>query len=208
MKVIDIAQGTLQWHKLKQGIVSGTSLSSAIGTAVKQKTLLNKLVAERMTEVVIDDLKSPSVVRGVEMEPKARAEASRIIGIDFQEVGMLFHDDIENFGISPDGVSKTDGKIVGGIEIKCPDSKKHVEYIIQDAIPKEYWHQVYSPFLISEDINFWYFVSYDDRNYERPIFIKKLERSELNNIDQDLKKLKSFLNDVDIAHTNLSFGAA
>lgn len=209
MRAIKIEQGSLEWHKLRHGNVTGTTLGSAIGTLARQKTLLSKIVAERMTEVVIEELKAPAVVRGKEIEPKARQALSQHLNTRFAEVGMLASEDIDGFRLSPDGiVYNACGEIIGGCEIKCPDSKKHVEYLLGNVIPKEYYQQVYAPFLLSDQINFWYFASYDDRNYEQPLFVKKMVREDLKEIETDRERLRAFLNRVDDAHTQLSFGAA
>ena len=58
MYKLDVEQGSYEWHKLRQGCVTGTTLKSALGTPKVQETLLNKLVAERMTEPQIDEINS------------------------------------------------------------------------------------------------------------------------------------------------------
>lgn len=205
MRVIDVEQGVYDWHVERQGKVTGTTLSSALGTPKVQETLLYKLIAERMTEPQITDINSAAVTRGKEIEPLARKAASAHLGIDFEETGMLVSDDIPGFGLSPDGIVISGNKVVGGIEIKCPDSKKHIEYLIKGELPKEYADQVKAPFILSDDIEFWYFVSFDDRNYECPIFVLKLTRDDFPTIASDRKKLMAFLASVESAHSALTF---
>ena len=111
------------------------------------------------------------------------------------------------FAISPDAVSRNDkAKIIGGLETKSPDSKKHVEYLLKDEIPKEYFFQVIAPFVVSDDIEFWYFASYDDRNYSRPLFLKKVLRQDVEKQIQEARiKLKAFLDNVSEMHQGLIF---
>jgi len=202
---VDIEQGTHEWHVLRHGKLTGTTLKSALGSAKVQESLLYKLIADRMTEPQIYEINSQAVTRGQEIEPIARKAVIAHTGIEFTETGMLISDEIPSFGFSPDGIFEENGKVVGGLEIKCPDSKKHVEYLINGGIPKEYIEQVKAPFLVSDDIEWWVFASFDDRNYERPLHIHKVGRSDFPTIEQDRKTVADFMAKVEAEHTNLTF---
>ena len=206
MRIESVEQGSHDWHLLRQGIVTGTSLGAALGSPKVQATLMYELIAEMMTEPQINDLGSEAVKRGNEMEPIARRAVSDKTKIKFVETGMLFSDDIDGFGFSPDGIAiNKKGVIEGGLEIKCPNSKKHIEYIVKDEIPSEYLAQVKAPFLLSDDICWWYFASFDDRNYERPLFLKLVKRSDFPTIEEDREKLKDFINRTAMLHAELTF---
>ena len=205
MKIINVEQGSHDWHLLRQSKVTGTRLKSALGSPSVQATLLHELVAERMTEVQIDDFNSAAVDRGIAMEPIARRAVIAETGINFVETGMLLSDYIDGFGLSPDAVYFEDGVVVGGLEIKCPGSKKHVEYLCDNTLPKEYCHQVKAPFILDDSVQWWYFASFDDRNYERPLFITKATREDFADIDADRAKLCKFLESVNTAHLALTF---
>tara|TARA_R110000850_G_scaffold18946_3_gene58054 strand:+ start:739 stop:1359 length:621 start_codon:yes stop_codon:yes gene_type:complete len=206
MYKIDVEQKSLEWLKARHGNVTGTSLGSALGTPAVQKTLLYSLVADRMTEVQINDLSTPAIDRGNEQEPFAIRATEDETGIKFTETGLLLNDKYPRFSISPDGIVEDEnGVIVGGIETKCPNSKKHVEYLIKDEIPKEYLHQVKAPFVMSDDVKFWVFASFDDRNYERPLFIKTVTRDDFDDIEACRAKLQTFLAAVNQEHMNLTF---
>lgn len=205
LRKIEVEQGSLEWHLLRQGIVTGTTLKSAIGSAKVQETLMHKLIAEKMTEPQIDDINSASVVRGREVEPLARKAVIEETGIAFIETGMLVNDELPGFGVSPDAIYERDGLIVGGLEIKCPDSKKHIEYLRGGCLPKEYAEQVMAPFILSDQIEFWYFASFDDRNYERPLFITKVERKHFKGIADARAKLAAFIESVNTEHEALTF---
>ncbi|TNF09441.1 MAG: hypothetical protein EP323_00290 [Gammaproteobacteria bacterium] len=205
MKRIDLEQGSFEWHSLRHGKLTGTTLKSALGSKKVQDTLLYKLVSERMTEPQIDEINSQSIARGRELEPIARKAVIEKTGLHFVETGMLISEEIPDFGLSPDGIYEESGKIVGGLEIKCPDSKKHIEYLIQGGVPSEYADQVKAPFLISDDIQWWIFASFDDRNYERPLHIVRVRRSDIKTIEEDRKKLADFMKRVDDEHANLTF---
>lgn len=205
MYKIDIEQGSYQWHCERQGKVTGTALKSALGTPKVQSTLMYKLIAERMTELQIDEINTTSIARGREIEPLARNAVIKKTGINFIETGMLVDGGLTGFAISPDAIYEEGGEVIGGLEIKCPDSKKHIEYLINGDLPKEYIDQVKAPFLLSDQIEWWYFASFDDRNYEIPIFLLKITRDYFKEIPADRKKLKTFIKRVDDKHTELTF---
>lgn len=202
---LDVEQGSLEWHRLRQGKVTGTTLKSALGTPKVQQTLMYKMLAELMTEPKIDDINSPAIVRGRELEPVARKAIIAKTGLEFVETGMLVCDEIRGFGLSPDAIFEKDGKIVGGLEIKCPDSKKHIEYYCEGDLPKEYTDQVKGPFLLSDDIEWWLFASFDDRNYELPLFITKITRDQFPSLPAERLKLQEFIDRVHARHAEITF---
>jgi len=203
MRKIDIEQGSFEWHQARWGNVTGTSLKRALDTPRVREKLMFELIAQRMTELQIIALETPAVIRGRELEEVARQEVIKSTGINFIETGLLVSPEIPRFSISPDGVYEEGGIIKGGLEIKCPSSKKHVEYLLRDEIPKEYAHQVMAPFVMSDDIEFWLFASFDDRNHERPLFIKEVKRSEYD--PSYRQRLISFLKEVNKSHLKLTF---
>ena len=206
MYKLDIEQKSFEWLKARAGNVTGTSLSSALGTPAVQKTLMYSLIADRMTEVQMSDLSTPAIDRGNELEPFAIRATEEETGIKFTDTGLLLNDKYPRFSISPGGIVEDEnGIIIGGIETKCPNSKKHVEYLIKDEIPKEYLHQVKAPFVMSDDVKFWVFASFDDRNYERPLFVKTVTRDDFDDIDECRAKLLKFLDVVNEGHMDLTF---
>ena len=206
MHKIDVEQGSLEWHRLRQGKVTGTTLKSALGSPKVQETLMYKIIAERMTEPQISDLNSSAVTRGREIEPIARRAVIAKTGINFIETGMLVSDAIDDFAFSPDSIFEDEnGNVIGGLEIKCPDSKKHIEYCIKGELPKDYVDQVKAPFLMSDDIEWWYFASFDDRSYELPLFLLKITRSDWKTINDDREKLREFVASVAKQHAEITF---
>jgi len=205
MYKVDIEQGSLEWHRGRWGNVTGTSLKSALGSPAVQKTIMYDLIAQRMTEPQIGDTTSAAMTHGIEMEPVAMKSVIAETGIEFINTGLLLSEDMPHFSISPDGICEENGVVVGGLEIKCPNSKKHIEYLIKGEIPKEYYHQVIAPFVMSDGVRFWYFASFDDRNYERPLFLTKVERAELNELPSMRDELKAFLSHVNDEYMKLTF---
>ena len=217
---LELEQGSLEWHIERAGRVTGTSLQSAIGAKYSkakgkwtlgdkkvQETLRYQLIAERMTEVQIVELNTAAVERGRELEPFAIAAVSKLKNIDFKECGMLISEYSQEVGFSPDAVFKdSKGVIVGGLETKCPSSKKHIEYMINGVIPSEYYWQVLSPFICSDDVLWWDFASYDDRNYECPLFCIRVSKFDVEeHVKQAREILTEYLKEVNSIHENLVF---
>ena len=203
----NVPQGSLEWHNLRSGRVTGTSLKSAFGSPKVQRTLMLSLVADRMCQNIHEDISSKAMDHGNETEGMARQTASQTLGIEFKQVGFLTSTEIDNFGISPDAVVRDDDTIVGGLEIKCPNSNKHIEYLLDNKVPNDYWHQVLAPFVLSDDVLWWYFMSYDYRNYSRPEFYIKVDRADIEDeIADTRKKLIDFLKRTNELHLELALG--
>lgn len=204
MKELTLEQGTLEWHNARAGVVTGTTLSKAIST--RKNDLLATLVSERMTEPEVVEINSDAVRRGNELEPIALQKYMKLTGIKFETTGMMMSEIVKGFGVSPDAVYKEGEKIVGGLEIKCPASKTHIQYCLDGVVPKSYWHQVLSPFVASDDVQWWDFMSFDDRNYEIPIFSTRTYRKDVEDEVQEIReKLSAFLSEVDACHEALTF---
>ena len=217
---LELEQGTLEWHQERAGRVTGTTLQSGLGAKYSsakkvwtlgdkkvQTTLMYELIAERMTEVQIVELNTAAVERGRELEPFAIKAAGKKRDIEFLTCGMLISGFTQEFGFSPDAVYKNkDGIIVGGLETKCPSSKKHIEYLICNQVPTEYYWQVLSPFICSDDVLWWDFASYDDRNYECPLFLIRVNRADVvEHIKAARITLESYLSVVRAQHEQLAF---
>lgn len=218
MHKINVEQGTIEWHEHRFGCVTGTRIQNAVGAkwdARKkqwklgdekiQSTLMYELLSERMSQNEVDDFTSKAMDRGNELEPFAIKAASQENEIEYSTCGMLASD-IGFFKFSPDAIFESEGVISGGLETKCPSGKKHIEYILNDEIPREYFWQVIGPMILDDCVQWWDFCSYDDRNYERPIFIIRAEREEYSELINEAKDhLVKFLEKVEETHLGLTF---
>ncbi len=206
MNELTFKQGSMEWHKARAGIVTGTSLKDAIGSAKVQKTLLYTLMSEMTAQQTYQELTTPAVVRGKDLEETARKAACKAQGKKFETTGMLMSDRFRKFGMSPDAVYRNRSKIVGGLEIKCPNSNNHIRYMVEGGVPKDYWHQVLSPFVLSNDIKWWVFMSFDDRNYQKPEYYYTVRREDiLEEITEARVDLEAFLEKLNIEYEKLVF---
>lgn len=118
--------------------------------------------------------------RGEELEPEAREEFSRIMGLDVEQVGFIVQDN-ELVGCSPDGMIKINGQYAAGVELKCPLSKNHAIYLLNGVLPDAYKAQVHGSMIVT-GLPYWYFMSYCRRL--KPLILR-VERDSYTDTLQD-----------------------
>jgi putative phage-type endonuclease len=141
MKMIE--QRTDEWFAQRLGKVTASRVGDVIaktktGQAASRDNYATQLILERLTNNKEEFFKSSAMQWGIDIEPMARQayELKRNVFVD--EVGFIDHPTIDMSGASPDGfVDKT-----GLVEIKCPESKTHMEYLMNGKPPGKYIPQM------------------------------------------------------------------
>ncbi len=191
MKIYDeIIQGSPEWYAVRLGKATASCFGKAIagGQGKTRKTYMIDLIAERMTKESQNGYSNAIMQRGSEIEPEARLYYGQLNGCEVQQVGFIERD--EDIGASPDGLV---GK-PGMIEIKCPNSATHIQYILDDRVPPVHKPQVQGQLWIAE--REWVdFISYDPRVRQRPYFCKRVYRDE-DYIEELKMKIEEFLADL------------
>jgi hypothetical protein len=91
-----------------------------------------------------------------------------------EEVAFIAHPAIPMSGASPDGMVGADGMI----EIKCPNTVTHLEYLINNAVPAEYHAQMLWQ-MECADRAWCDFVSFDPRlPHELQLFVMRFHRDD------------------------------
>jgi len=128
------------------------------GESMSRKNLRADLIAERLTGNKTDSYSNSAMNWGVETEPQARV-AYEVFSYNFvDQVAFVDHLTIANFGCSPDGLVGDDGLI----EIKCPNTSTHLEYIETRKPPSKYMTQMMSQMAVTGR-QWCDFVSFDPR---------------------------------------------
>jgi hypothetical protein len=211
MRIIDIEQGSDQWHVERFRCVTGTKIQSAIGAKYSkakgwtlgdkkiQQTLLLELVSEWQSELEIDDFCSETMERGNDLEPLSVVAASKKHGVDFVPCGMLQSDTLPNFKFSPDAVHYNKAGIIdGGYETKSKAGKKHIEYTINNEVPPEHLWQCLCPMIMDDCVKWWIFGHFDDRNHVNNLFTVGIKREDYEEqITEARELLIEFFSDVD-----------
>jgi len=134
---------------------------------------------------------------GTATEPMARV-AYEVEKQQFvEQVAFVDHPSIEWFGCSPDGIVGDDL-----IEIKCPNSSTHIEYLTDDKPPAKYVPQMQCQMAVT-GAKWCDFVSFDPRLPEDlQLFVVRLERDD-EYIEAMEAEVKKFLSEVDEMFTKL-----
>ena len=157
-----IAQGSPEWLKQRRGNASASRIKDVLaktktGYSASRDNYMTELVLERFG-IFSEPYTSKAMEWGNEQEPFARATHEIKQNIIVQECGYILHPAIEKSGASPDGLIDDDGVL----EIKCPDTKTHFEYLLAEKVPAAYIPQMAWQILCTG--RHWAdFVSYDPR---------------------------------------------
>lgn len=159
MILLDCQQGTPEWFAIRRGLPTASQFSRIVTASGKPSSSQDALIGE-----LIDELVNPNsdygfdgnshTARGKELEPKARNWYRFVTGSNVVEVGFVLRDD-RLIGCSPDSIVDD----CGGMEIKAPEGKKHVMWMLDGALPEEHKQQVHGSLAIT-GLDFWDFVSY------------------------------------------------
>ena len=195
-----IEQGSPEWFAMRAGKVTASKVSdvmSAITTA-GYKNYLADLVVERLTGNKTESFTNAAMQWGVDQEPIARAEYEVKTGNFVDQIAFVDHPTIANFGCSPDGLVGDDGLI----EIKCPNTATHIDYVMQDKVPTKYIPQIQCQLAVTGR-KWCDFVSFDPRLPDGlQILIVRLKRD-----DKYIEKLETrvvkFLDEVNSAVNGL-----
>lgn len=140
----DLEQGSPEWLAARVGRVTASRIADVMakGKGGEAQTRLNykwQLVAEVMTGQSQEDrFFSHAMAWGVEQEPFARAAYEIQTGGLVENVGLVAHPSIPRCAASPDGLVGLDGLL----EIKCPKTPTHLEYMEKGTIPGHYQLQM------------------------------------------------------------------
>ena len=186
-------QRTEQWYQDRLGHCTGSRAGDILAGKDTQarRGYITQLVTERLTGRAQDSFVSVDMQRGIDVEPLAKAayQASHELTDD---VGFVKHPLIRWFGASPDALVGQEGLV----EIKCPRSTTHLEYIQSGKPPTKYVPQMLAQ--LSCTGRKWVdFVSFDDRFPEHlQLFVVRFE-PKAEEIEKFESKVKEFLSEVD-----------
>jgi exodeoxyribonuclease (lambda-induced) len=141
MIIIDAPQRSAEWYAARCGVPSASSFDKIItvdGKPSKQAMkYLYQLAGERITGKAEESYVNGAMQRGIELEAEARQLYSIITDLPVQEVGFCVSEGWARYGASPDGIVDSEGLL----EIKCPTLATHVCYLLDNALPSEYFQQ-------------------------------------------------------------------
>ena len=155
-----IEQGSPEWFAQRLGKLTASRMADA---SMKKETAgrrnyLAQLVAERLTGEAGESFTNTAMQWGTDNEPLARAEYEILRGVDVDQIAFVDHPLIEWCGASPDGMVEDRGLV----EIKCPNTATHIDYMLGQKPPAKYVPQMLLQ-LACTGRDWCDFVSYDPR---------------------------------------------
>lgn len=192
----DLIQGSPEWHEARRSVITGTRLASVMGTPRVQETLTIELLGEIISDVDENDIggKSYAMEYGNVAEQVVKSEF-----IDKEITEVWFIKKWEWLGLSPDWLFEVNGEFVGALEIKSPQVKSYVRYVLAGGIPEEYYWQVIQYFIVIDSLQYLEFVIFNaqikDKNFRhRKIVVTREELAgDIENAKSQLMKFKTNL---------------
>ena len=207
----DLIQGSDEWHSMRRGKVTGSKLSSVLGTSLTRTQLIAELIGEYASEQTKTFKPTIEMERGTEQEPLAVQAFEKLNNVEInRNVGFMISDEFNFLGFSPDGILE-DSDFSEMIEIKNPDTKTMMFYKIANMIPQEetklsagkqnwcgisqdYKYQVLCGFLVNEKCKKIHFLVHDARiiDEKQRLYTVTIERdNEL--VQKELKEVREEL---------------
>ena len=209
MKIHNLKQGTDEWLEMRKCKVTGSKFSSAISKKKETRLgLIKELIVEKYANVVDDGYKSPSMTRGTDEEKYAVEAYVERYGGEVEVIGICEHDDFDWLMFSPDRYANNRKTY---LEVKCPDSKTMIQYMIDNELPSVYKPQILLSFIMNKDQEEAKLIAYDARfkEYNHQMIVFTIKREELQDeIDEAMNMLSIFKaewDEVDNYYKNLIF---
>lgn len=143
MKVVPHPQGSVEWLAARCGLVTASRIADVMAEgkggkpSATRARYMGELIAETLTGQPAEGFQSADMQRGTELEPAARREYEARTGRIVTEVGLVLHPELRA-GASPDGLVDADGLV----EIKCPRTHTHIDYLLAGKPPADYVPQM------------------------------------------------------------------
>ena len=156
-------QYSQEWWNARLGKVTASAIVGICkGTKGKYLASRKNYMADKIIEILTgqppEGFTSTAMQWGTDTEPLARAVYEGETGNIVAEVGFIDHPTIDRLGASPDGLVTSDIDL----EIKCPNSATHIEFILKPVIKREYIYQMNTGMMCT-GASVCHFVSYDPR---------------------------------------------
>ena len=190
-------QRTDEWFAARIGKITASRVADVIaktktGFGAGRANYMADLVVERLTGQKASSFSNAAMEWGTEQEPHARAAYSAKTGIMVEEVGFIDHPTVAMSGASPDGFAEE-----GLIEVKCPNTATHLEYVLAELPPLKYFTQMQWQ-MACTNRPWCDFVSFDPRLPERlQLLIIRVPRDDdyIAMLETEVKKFLAELND-------------
>ena len=141
--VTKVEQGSPEWFAMRCGKVTASRIADVMAKPREpgkgmRVNYMWQIVVERLTRQPMKTYQSKTMAEAHEWEPMARAAYTFHTDHEVEQVAFVDHIDIPLCGCSPDGLVGSEGLV----EIKCPELTAHMDTMLKDTIPSEYYKQM------------------------------------------------------------------
>lgn len=196
--IIEAEQRSAEWYSARAGRLTGSAAYNLFktiksGEAAARRDYRLQLVVERLTgKPQEDDYINREMQRGIDLEATAIAEYEALTGLVVRRTGFIQSDDFMA-GCSLDGDVDN---FTGIVEVKCPKSATHLQYIGDGVVPSNYLPQLRHNVWVT-GAQWADFLSFDDRfPPELQVFYVRATREQLK-IDEYEAEALRFLKEVE-----------
>lgn len=213
MRIVDCQQGTQEWFDARCGLPTASGVSAVVDSEgnLKQprakaakdagelseatKTYIDELLGEPYIERDVEKFHVSSAMQyGIDTEVRARLLYDlRASPPSLREAGFCIHDS-GLFGASPDALIYDDigskANLIGGLELKCPSTAKHVRYLREGELPEEYKAQVHTCMIVT-GARWWDFMSFHEKI--EPLYLRIYPNEYTANLEKSLFKFAEIL---------------
>lgn len=196
-RIHGVVDGTSEWLIHRVGMVTASRMSDVMdylkkgGESKARKDYKTAKVVELMTGRAVESYVSPAMEWGIENQGLAAAAYEIACDVELEEGGFWVHDTVPKFAASPDYLLGADGLV----EVKCPTTAVHIEYIFSGLIPEPYKLQMLAQ-MACTGRKFCDFVSFDPRMpRQNQLFISRLERDDTQ-ISEVESQVLQFLSEI------------
>ena len=176
---INIEQGSDEWKTARLGHVTASNVADVMAKgkgdseAVTRHKYKMRLLAERIAiNPMFDTYTNSAMEWGIEQEQYACIAYEEYRGVLVDKTGFWLHPLIKWLGVSPDRLVGDEGLL----EVKCPNSTTHLDYIMSNKVPAEYVKQIQCQLWVTNR-QWCDFVSFDSRlRKNNQLFVVRVER--------------------------------
>ena len=195
-----VKQGSDLWKQVRQGHVTASNIADVMAKGKGESESITRhkykmrLLAERIAIApMFDSYSNPAMEWGIEQEQYACIAYEENKYVLVQRTGFWLHPTIKWLGVSPDRLVGDDGLI----EVKCPNSTTHLDYLMTNKVPAEYVKQIQCQLWVTGR-QWCDFVSYDSRlRKNNQLLIVRTERNEELIAEMEVE-VKKFLAEIEL----------
>jgi putative phage-type endonuclease len=170
-RIVRCAQNTPEWHAARCGRLTASKVADVMrqgkggAPSAMRATYMGVLIAERLSGVQEESgYTSAPMEHGKEHEGAAAKLYSFVNDAEIDEIGIVIHPTIPMAAASTDRLIRVNGVAEGILEIKCPNTSTHLDFLLGAPIKPDYHTQMqWGMASVGPECKYCDFISYEPR---------------------------------------------